>query len=397
MAPTTPLPPNRSRAIKVELYCPETGDKADNFLITPSMTHDDIIFNVERTLRLRDQEIWACDINGELLYNSDMNSFHFNNVADGEKLLIGTYDYHRIRPEPELEVVLYLDDTSGLLKRSLRLHIGPLPTILKAKGLLIQATCKVRSLEEDDDDDDDFCIENILTYMQQLGKEALRNHMSKLRRCDAPLRKNVLRLVKPYSRIASLIKDFDSANAKTLKQKYSVSASKRDIKSFWWIKDTAMKFEPGVLALMAILAEATAGNDEIASDALIDAKKARLDNTPWGSKELQEEDVREAIKALYEAADALDSVWPETQDNKKIAVKDAKKERYAKASGKGKAVKRDADLGEEAFEAAHPGTMASREMDGLAGLMDKSKLPDTMVSDDSDEEPVVKPGRLRRT
>ncbi|KAI4656723.1 uncharacterized protein J4E78_006614 [Alternaria triticimaculans] len=351
MAPTTPLPPNRSRAIKVELYCPETGDKADNFLITPSMTHDDIIFNIERTLRLRDQEIWACDINGELLYNSDMNSFHFNNVADGEKLLIGTYDYHRISPEPELEVVLYLDDTSGLLKRSLR----------------------------------------------SLGKEALRNHMSKLRRCDAPLRKNVLRLVKPYSRIASLIKDFDSANAKRLKQKYSVSASKRDIKSFWWIEDTAMKFEPGVLALMAILAEATAGNDEIASDALIDAKKARLDNTPWGSKELQEEDVREAIKALYEAADALDSVWPETKDNKKITVKNAKKERYAKASGKGKAVKRDADLGEEAFEAAHPGTMASREMDGLAGLIGKSKLPDTTVSDDSDEEPVVKPGRLRRT
>jgi len=56
---------------------------------------------------------------------------------------------------------------------------GPLPTIFKLKGLLIQATRKVRSLEEDDGDgDDDFDIryhDTIPAFTRGLAKWVLAN------------------------------------------------------------------------------------------------------------------------------------------------------------------------------------------------------------------------------
>jgi len=101
-----------------------------NFTITPSMTHDDIIVSIEAALgfnsfkdgqgRKIDQETFVCDINGQRLYDSDATTFNFNNIVDGEELLIGTKHSLRVRPSPKLEAVLYMEDDTGLLNRSVQ-------------------------------------------------------------------------------------------------------------------------------------------------------------------------------------------------------------------------------------------------------------------------------------
>jgi len=127
---TTPLPPNREHPIAVDLYCPDHRKSMTNFTITPSMTHDDIIVSIEAALgfnsfkdgqgRKIDQETFVCDINGQRLYDSDATTFNFNNIVDGEELLIGTKHSLRVRPSPKLEAVLYMEDDTGLLNRSVQ-------------------------------------------------------------------------------------------------------------------------------------------------------------------------------------------------------------------------------------------------------------------------------------
>lgn len=111
----------RTRAIKVQLYCPEIQATVDDCIITPSMTTADILEHIIRMLPSEEEEVFICDINGELIYDKEEPSmFSIDNVVNGERLLIGTYDYHRIRPEPELKVELYLeaDGLGGSLRVS---------------------------------------------------------------------------------------------------------------------------------------------------------------------------------------------------------------------------------------------------------------------------------------
>jgi len=99
-------------------------------MITPSMTHEDILVTMEAALGFNrfkdhkgvkiDQEIFVCDINGQRLYDSDATTFNFNNIVDGEELLIGTKRNPRLRPSPRLEAVLYLEDDTGLLQNSVQ-------------------------------------------------------------------------------------------------------------------------------------------------------------------------------------------------------------------------------------------------------------------------------------
>lgn len=94
------------------------------------MTHDEILQSIEVALgvnrfkdyqgRKIDQGIFVCDINGHRLYDSDATSFNFNNVVDGEELLIGTKHNARVRASPKVEAVLYLEDDTGILKKSVQ-------------------------------------------------------------------------------------------------------------------------------------------------------------------------------------------------------------------------------------------------------------------------------------
>jgi hypothetical protein len=154
---------------------------------------------------------------------------------------------------------------------------------------------------------------------------------------------------------------------------------------------------------MAILSQATSGQDEIPQNALIEAKNARRASNPSSPMQFVEEDVREVIRGLYEAADAVGSEWLEAKDNKKIVEKGDKKKRYTKAKGKGKMIEKDAadaeEMGEEAAEAVYVGKRKARakDMGELAVRMGKAKVPDNTLDDESsDEEPVRAAGRLRR-
>lgn len=76
----------------------------DNFMITPSMDHDDFVKHVKAAFRQYDlQHVRPCDINGEPLWDTDKSPSRLDNVVDGERLLIAVDDGERLRPERGLE------------------------------------------------------------------------------------------------------------------------------------------------------------------------------------------------------------------------------------------------------------------------------------------------------
>jgi hypothetical protein len=109
------------RARVVQLYCPEHETTVDNFIITPSMEYADVLTHVKAAFRAYNlEDIRLCDVNGEPLYDNDDCSSCFKDVLDGERLLVAVVD-ERIRPEPELQVELFLEDDS--LAKPLRVSI----------------------------------------------------------------------------------------------------------------------------------------------------------------------------------------------------------------------------------------------------------------------------------
>jgi hypothetical protein len=110
-------PAEQKKSVRVvQLYCPEQEATVDNFMITPSMGHGDFVEHVKAAFRQYDlQHVRPCDINGEPLWDTDKSPSRLDEVADGERLLIAIDDDERLRPEPPLEVVLYLED-EGLEK-----------------------------------------------------------------------------------------------------------------------------------------------------------------------------------------------------------------------------------------------------------------------------------------
>jgi hypothetical protein len=103
-------PPPRARV--VQLYCPEHEATFDNFIITPSMEYADVLTHVKAAFRAYNlEDIRLCDVNGEPLYDNDDCPSCFKDVLDGERLLVAVGD-ERIRPGPELQVELFLEDDS---------------------------------------------------------------------------------------------------------------------------------------------------------------------------------------------------------------------------------------------------------------------------------------------
>jgi hypothetical protein len=100
--------PQRARV--VQLYCPEHEATVDNFIITPSMEYADVLTYVKAAFRAYNlEDIRLCDVDGEPFYDNDDCPSCFKDVLDGERLLVAVVD-ERIRPEPELQVELFLGE-----------------------------------------------------------------------------------------------------------------------------------------------------------------------------------------------------------------------------------------------------------------------------------------------
>jgi hypothetical protein len=96
-----------------ELYCPEHKVTVKDFMITPSMSHKDIIDHVEAAFRQYGCLFCRpCDINGEPLWDPKHSSSNLALVKHGERLLISVEENDRMYPEPKREVVLFLEDDS---------------------------------------------------------------------------------------------------------------------------------------------------------------------------------------------------------------------------------------------------------------------------------------------
>jgi hypothetical protein len=100
---------NTNKARKLSLYCPDLNKEVFNFLLTSSMTWDDMIVSIQAALQCQGKEVWPLDINGEPFYDTDA-VFNFASIQDGEKLFVKLREGFRITALPDLEVVLYLEE-----------------------------------------------------------------------------------------------------------------------------------------------------------------------------------------------------------------------------------------------------------------------------------------------
>ncbi|KAH4942498.1 hypothetical protein HBI26_063530 [Parastagonospora nodorum] len=351
-------PSEQKRARVVQLYCPDHEVTVDNFIITPSMAHKDVVTAIMAAFRrYKIKEAWPCDINGEPLFaNADCPST-LDDVVDGERLLIALDNDSPIYPEPPLEVVLYLDG------------------------------------------------DDLPKPLRKMSREDRRNHIRTLRRRDAVLRKNILRLNLPHMEVMAALNILASANARTLKARFSVTQSKRIIQDNWRVNEV-QALELKCLATMAILSQATCGQPLLAENAMFDAKLARRSADASAPRDLQEEDVQKVIDDFYQAANAIGSDWPDDDDNAAIAARQGKNARHQSGKFKARMAQQDMveeeEMGEEAAAVANPGKGKGkgRSVDYLAGKLSKTRIPDNRApeadSDDDDDDAVRQPGRMRR-
>jgi hypothetical protein len=97
---TTAIPSKRARSF--QLLCPEINVTVDGSMITPE-THLDVTTHMKAAFCSGLEEIWPHDVNGEPLFNLDKSTH-------GERILMSSDRLQRIWPEPELKVLLYLED-----------------------------------------------------------------------------------------------------------------------------------------------------------------------------------------------------------------------------------------------------------------------------------------------
>jgi hypothetical protein len=98
---TTATPSKRARIF--QLLCPEIDVTVDGSMTTPSETHLDVTTHMKAAFCSGLEEIWPHDVNGEPLFNLDKSTH-------GERILMSSDRLQRIWPEPELKVLLYLED-----------------------------------------------------------------------------------------------------------------------------------------------------------------------------------------------------------------------------------------------------------------------------------------------
>ncbi|CAN9398739.1 unnamed protein product [Alternaria alternata] len=104
---------------RLSLYCPDLNKNWYNFLITPSMTWEDMIVSIQAAFQYHDP-VWPLDINGEP-FSKTADVFNLASVQNGEELLIQLREGFRIVGPLDLEVVLYLEESDpGALETTLR-------------------------------------------------------------------------------------------------------------------------------------------------------------------------------------------------------------------------------------------------------------------------------------
>jgi hypothetical protein len=104
---------------RLSLYCPDLNKNWYNFLITPSMTWEDMIVSIQAAFQYHDP-VWPLDINGEP-FSKTADVFNLASIQNGEELLIQLREGFRIVGPLDLEVVLYLEENDpGALETTLR-------------------------------------------------------------------------------------------------------------------------------------------------------------------------------------------------------------------------------------------------------------------------------------
>lgn len=90
----------------MEQHCPEHDLTMDDFMITPLMIFTDFLLSIQSAFRGYD----LSDINAERICEAGPSRFEL--IADGERILVGlgVNGKERLRPEPKMEVELFLED-----------------------------------------------------------------------------------------------------------------------------------------------------------------------------------------------------------------------------------------------------------------------------------------------
>ncbi|CAI9637119.1 unnamed protein product [Alternaria burnsii] len=219
--------------------------------------------------------------------------------------------------------------------------------------------------------------------------------MEKLRRRDGVARKNICRIVLPYSEVQKRIAKVKAASQSELKQAYSSSDCGGYLTEHWRVHTTektkGLTNDLRCYAMINIFSEALSGQHYLGEAFLFNATKARIEaGGSSESKDIQVQDVLDAIQTLSEAADAIDSTWDGTKGDKAIGKRTNRKEEYtARKKGEAAAVRYNDDaehMGEDAAEAAYPGRGKGKAVGMLTGRLEKTMLPDNFMSDDYDDE-----------
>lgn len=160
-----------------QLYCYKLDATINNFMITPSETHAQVLEHMQRILPGEEKEVWPHDINGEPLTASDL-VFNFDNLVDSERILIVLNGNQKIRLEPELKIVLCLEvDVSEGLPRPFRVR-----SYMSSECEVLQTT--------------PWCLANIL-YPHQLPPRSYNTVLISHR--DSPVKPARLHLESPLS------------------------------------------------------------------------------------------------------------------------------------------------------------------------------------------------------
>ncbi|CAN9103691.1 unnamed protein product [Alternaria alternata] len=122
---------------RLSLYCPDLNKNWYNFLITPSMTWEDMIVSIQAAFQYHDP-VWPLDINGEP-FSKTADVFNLASVQNGEELLIQLREGFRIVGPLDLEVVLYLEESDpGALETTLRVQdvLNAIQNLYEAAGAI---------------------------------------------------------------------------------------------------------------------------------------------------------------------------------------------------------------------------------------------------------------------
>ena len=119
----------------VQLYIPAHNATIDDFMITPSMDGEAFAASVKAAFRRHHdfdlEGMWPFDINAEPLFEVPGCPSAFKDIAHGERILIAMDEDESVFAEPDMEVVLFLEDDN-------------LPKALRVSTLLSLNTYRLR-------------------------------------------------------------------------------------------------------------------------------------------------------------------------------------------------------------------------------------------------------------